>query len=102
MLTKAKQDVVHGGLRIHFPEAMIEVHSDLLGTVTFHFVNTQRKDSLAFLEPDKFTFYNGYFLSSKVLLLGFILGDEAESCLWKKILKSFLYSELPTKFAFRV
>ncbi|HNP50089.1 MAG TPA: N-acetylglucosamine kinase [Bacteroidia bacterium] len=92
---KAKQDIVHGGLRIHFPEAKIEVHSDLLGAARSL---CEYKEGLIGIlgTGSNCAFYNGYFLSSKVPSLGFILGDEGGGVAFgKKILKTILYSELP-------
>ena len=91
---KAKQDIVHGGLRIHFPEAKIEVHSDLLGAARS--LCEYKEGSIGILgNRIKFAFTMDISSVVKFLLLDLFWEMKAEALPSEKILKQFFYSELP-------
>ena len=95
--TPEKCKIIHDGLRIHFEEAAIEVHSDLFGAARDL---CKRSNGLVGIlgTGSNSGFYNGESIISKVPSLGYILGDEGSGAyIGKKILRDYLYAEMPAK-----
>ena len=93
--TPEKCKIIHDGLRIHFEEAKIEVHSDLFGAARA--LCKRSKGLLGILGTGSNSgFYNGDIIINKVPSLGYILGDEGSGAyIGKKILRDYLYGEMP-------
>lgn len=86
--------IVQQGLQIIFPDAAIEVQSDLLGAAR---AMAQQEPSLvAILGTGSNTcFYDGKQIAKQVPSLGFILGDEGSGTdLGKALLTAYIYKEL--------
>jgi N-acetylglucosamine kinase-like BadF-type ATPase len=90
-----KKEMVRLGLAPHFPNAIIEIESDLLGAARALF---QHENGIACIlgTGSNSCFYNGIEIVQNVSPLGFILGDEGSGAvLGKLLIADCLKNQLP-------
>ena len=90
-----KKLLVKNALATHFPDAAIEIESDLLGAARSLFQNQQGIACILGTGSNS-CFYNGTEITQNVSPLGFILGDEGSGAvLGKLLIADCLKNQLP-------
>jgi len=94
-----RKQVVYNALVETFPEAEINIDTDLTGTARALFGN---KPGIACIlgTGSNCGFYDGKEITFKYPSLGYVLGDEGSGvAMGKHLLRDFLYNEMPTDLA---